>query len=95
MSDQNDAQDLDTQLLKQMLQDFLEEALELLDQLNLHLIQLEEEPENDELINQIFRIAHTIKGSAGFAGLDEMSKTLICNINLSKFRLINIFDFFQ
>lgn len=74
MSDTNDVQDLDAQLLKQMLQDFLEEALELLDQLNLNLIQLEEEPENEELISQIFRIAHTIKGSAGFAGLEEMSR---------------------
>ena len=43
MSNENDAQDLDTQILKQMLQDFLEEALELLDQLNLILIQLEDE----------------------------------------------------
>lgn len=74
MSDNNDVQDLDAQLLKQMLQDFLEEANDLLDQLNLHLIQLEGEPENEDLINQIFRIAHTIKGSAGFAGLEEMSK---------------------
>jgi HPt (histidine-containing phosphotransfer) domain-containing protein len=56
-----------------MLQDFLEEALELLDQLNLVLIQLEDEPENEDSINQVFRIVHTIKGSAGFAGLDEMS----------------------
>ena len=75
MSDQNDdIQDLDAQLLQQMLQDFLGEALELLDQLNLNLIQLEEEPDNADLINQIFRIAHTIKGSAGFAGLEEMSR---------------------
>jgi HPt (histidine-containing phosphotransfer) domain-containing protein len=74
MSDQNDVQDLDAQLLKQMLQDFLEEALELLDQLNLNLIQLEDEPDNTDLINQIFRIAHTIKGSAGFAGLEDMSR---------------------
>jgi HPt (histidine-containing phosphotransfer) domain-containing protein len=74
MSDQNDVQDLDAQLLKQMLQDFLEEALELLDQLNLNLIQLEDEPDNTDLINQIFRIAHTIKGSAGFAGLEAMSR---------------------
>jgi len=73
MSDNNDVQDLDAQLLKQMLQDFLEEANDLLDQLNLHLIQLEGEPENEDLISQIFRIAHTIKGSAGFAGLEEMS----------------------
>lgn len=74
MSDNNDVQDLDAQLLKQMLQDFLEEANDLLDQLNLHLIQLEGEPDNEDLISQIFRIAHTIKGSAGFAGLEEMSK---------------------
>ena len=73
MTDHNDAQDLDAQLLNQMRSDFLEEALELLDQLNLNLIQLEEEPDNEELMNQIFRIAHTIKGSAGFAGLEEMS----------------------
>ena len=73
MSNEKDIQDLDNQILKQMLQDFLEEALELLDQLNLILIQLEDEPESEDSVNQIFRIVHTIKGSAGFAGLDEMS----------------------
>lgn len=73
MSNEKDVQDLDDQILKQMLQDFLEEAMELLDQLNLILIQLEDEPDNEESVNQIFRIVHTIKGSAGFAGLDEMS----------------------
>ena len=73
MSDQKDVQDLDNQILKQMLQDFLEEAVDLLDQLNLNLIQLEGEPENEEYINQIFRLVHTIKGSAGFAGLEDMS----------------------
>lgn len=73
MSNEKDVQDLDNQILKQMLQDFLEEALELLDQLNLILIQLEDEPDNEDSVNQIFRIAHTIKGSAGFAGLQEMS----------------------
>lgn len=73
MSNEKDVQDLDDQILKQMLQDFLEEAMELLDQLNLILIQLEDEPDNEDSINQIFRIVHTIKGSAGFAGLEEMS----------------------
>ncbi|MDD3618333.1 MAG: Hpt domain-containing protein [Desulfobulbaceae bacterium] len=73
MTDHNDQQDLDARLLEQMRQDFLEEASDLLDQLNLHLIQLEEEPDSDELANQVFRIAHTVKGSAGFAGLEEMS----------------------
>jgi len=73
MSHEKEAQDLDSQILEQMLQDFLEEALELLDQLNLVLIQLEDEPDDQDAINQIFRIVHTIKGSAGFAGLNEMS----------------------
>lgn len=73
MANEKDIQDLDNQILKQMLQDFLEEALELLDQLNLILIQLEDEPDDENSINQVFRIVHTIKGSAGFAGLDEMS----------------------
>lgn len=73
MSDQKEVQDLDNQILKQMLQDFLEEALDLLDKLNLNLIQLEGEPENEDYINHIFRLVHTIKGSAGFAGLEEMS----------------------
>ncbi len=73
MSNENDIQELDSQILKQMLHDFLEEALELLDQLNLVLIQLEDEPTNEDSVNQIFRIVHTIKGSAGFAGLDDMS----------------------
>ena len=73
MSNEKDVQDLDNQILNQMLQDFLEEAMELLDQLNLILIQLEDEPDNEDSINQIFRIVHTIKGSAGFAGLEEMS----------------------
>ncbi|HHO48149.1 MAG TPA: hypothetical protein ENN06_06815 [Desulfobacteraceae bacterium] len=73
MTDHYDQQDLDARLLDQMRQDFLEEASDLLDQLNLHLIQLEDEPDSDELVSQVFRIAHTVKGSAGFAGLEEMS----------------------
>jgi len=73
MTDNNSAQDLDDRILKQMLQDFLEEALDLLDQLNLNLIQLEGEPDNGEFVSLIFRLVHTIKGSAGFAGLQAMS----------------------
>ena len=47
MSEENKVQDLDDQLLARMLQDFLEEAQEHLDQLNLNLIQLEEGPEDE------------------------------------------------
>ncbi|HEX21357.1 MAG TPA: hypothetical protein ENH19_01730, partial [Actinobacteria bacterium] len=62
----------DAELLAQMRQDFLEECQEFLDKLSIGLANLEAEPENQEVINEIFRIAHTIKGSASFVGLDEI-----------------------
>jgi two-component system chemotaxis sensor kinase CheA len=64
----------DEQEQNQFLQGFVEEVRELLDTLNLKLIQLEETPEDEELIDQIFRTVHTIKGSAGFAGLKKISE---------------------
>jgi chemotaxis protein histidine kinase CheA len=74
MPEQNGIQDLDDQILNRMLKDFLEEAREHLDQLNLNLIQLEEYPDDENLLDQIFRISHTLKGSAAFAGLKEVSE---------------------
>ena len=74
MADQNDIQDLDDQLLARMLQDFLEEAPEHLDQLNLNLIQLEQDPDDDALIDEIFRTVHTLKGSSAFVGLKDISE---------------------
>jgi len=73
MSDENDAQDLDNQILQRMLQDFLEEARQHLDQLNLNLIQLEEDPAAEGTIQVIFRTVHSLKGSAAFAGLKQIS----------------------
>lgn len=74
MSDESNIQDLDDRLLAEMRQDFLKEAPEHLDQLNLNLIQLQEDPEEEELINDICRSVHTLKGSAGFVGLKEVSE---------------------
>ncbi|MDY6972640.1 MAG: Hpt domain-containing protein, partial [Thermodesulfobacteriota bacterium] len=74
MADENEDQDLDDRLLARMLRDFLEEAPEHLDQLNLKLIQLEKEPEEDELIDDVFRTVHTLKGSAAFVGLEKISE---------------------
>jgi two-component system chemotaxis sensor kinase CheA len=68
MTDSTD--ELDIQLLGQMREDFLEESAEQLDQLNLDLVKLEENPEDTELINEIFRIVHTLKGGASFVQLD-------------------------
>jgi chemotaxis protein histidine kinase CheA len=73
MADESDVKDLDDQLLARMLQDFLEEAPEHLDQLNLNLIQLEGDPEEEAILDEIFRIVHTLKGSAAFVGLKEIS----------------------
>lgn len=74
MTDENGAQDLDDQILQRMLQDFLEEARQHLDQLNLNLIQLEEDPAPEETIQVIFRTVHSLKGSAAFAGLKQISE---------------------
>ena len=47
---------------------FIAEANEQLTSLELLLLQLEEEPDNRELLDELFRCAHTIKGSAGIFG---------------------------
>ncbi len=52
---------------------FLEEADEQLQELNQNLIELEKNPENGEIINNIFRAAHSLKSSAGFVGLNDLS----------------------
>lgn len=52
---------------------FLEEAGEILLQLEEDLLLLEQEPENTETINSVFRSVHTIKGSAGLTGLNSIS----------------------
>ncbi len=51
---------------------FREEARELLSELEGSLLELEEDPENTELIERIFRAMHTIKGSGAMAGFDEI-----------------------
>ncbi len=73
MSDGNETPNLDDDIMVMMQMEFQKEARDNLDQLNLLLIQLEVDPEDEKLVNRIFRISHTIKGSAGFAGLTEVS----------------------
>ncbi|MBT8763882.1 chemotaxis protein CheA [Desulfohalobiaceae bacterium Ax17] len=55
-------------------QAFREEALELLEELESSLLELEEDPDNEELINRVFRAMHTIKGSGAMFGFDDISK---------------------
>ena len=57
---------------QEIIQDFLTESGELLDQLEGDLVELETRPEDPELLNQIFRALHTIKGSASFLALTNL-----------------------
>lgn len=55
-----------------ILQDFLVEASEILEQLSEQLVELEKRPDDRELLNAIFRGFHTVKGGAGFLSLSEL-----------------------
>ena len=52
---------------------FLQEAEQLLELLDEDLVRLEQESDNEELLQEIFRAAHTLKGSSGMLGFDEMA----------------------
>ncbi|MCK4710043.1 MAG: Hpt domain-containing protein [Gammaproteobacteria bacterium] len=56
----------------ELLEDFLVEAGEILEQLNEQLVELENSPDDSELLNAVFRGFHTIKGGAGFLAIDVM-----------------------
>ncbi len=56
----------------EILQDFLVEAEEILEGLNEQLVELENSPQDTDLLNSIFRGFHTIKGGAGFLSLEAM-----------------------
>ncbi|MDX2118316.1 MAG: chemotaxis protein CheA [Planctomycetota bacterium] len=56
----------------EILQDFLTESGELLEKLEGDLVVLEQDPRDPEMLNQVFRALHTIKGSASFLGLTNL-----------------------
>ena len=60
--------------IDQLLDIFYAEAFERLDDLERGLVQLESDPGNNEVLDEVFRAAHTLKGSAGLAGLNAISK---------------------
>ena len=58
----------------QILDDFLLEAGEIFDQLDLDFVQLEQTPDDKKLIGNIFRAMHTLKGSSGFFAFHRLEK---------------------
>jgi len=65
--------DVELDEMQEIIEDFLVEADELIDSLDTNLVKLEETPSDLDLLNEIFRAAHTIKGTSGFLGLDQVT----------------------
>lgn len=59
--------------MQEILEDFLIEAFEMIEQLDQDLIELEHNPNDLDLLNRIFRVAHTIKGSSSFLNFDILT----------------------
>lgn len=71
---------------EEILQDFLVEAGEILESLSEQLVELEQRPDDKDLLNAIFRGFHTVKGGAGFLSLDNMVK--VCHITENLFDML-------
>jgi len=73
--------------MKEIVDSFLVETKEILEKLDFDLLELEKRPDDSELLNQIFRSFHTIKGTSGFLGLDKLPNiTHECEDLLNKLR---------
>ena len=64
--------DSDQSFIAEALPAFISEAQEQIEQVEQLLLQLEDDPGDHELLNALFRCAHTVKGSAGVFGLDAV-----------------------
>ena len=60
-------------MLDDLIADFIAEASEGLELVDKELIELENNPEKSELIDDIFRVIHSIKGTCGFFGLEKLA----------------------
>ena len=69
--------------MQDLLQDFLVEAEDLLSGVDNKLVELERNPEDRALLNEIFRGFHTIKGGAGFLGAQEL--VTLCHLTENLF----------
>ena len=59
--------------MDELISEFLAETSEGLSVLDLELVRLEQEPNNQEILGNIFRVMHTIKGTCGFLGLPRLA----------------------
>ena len=69
--------------MEDLLQDFLQEASDMLSDVDNKLVDLERNPEDRQLLNDIFRGFHTIKGGAGFLNATEL--VTLCHLTENLF----------
>lgn len=69
--------------MEELLQDFLQEASDLLSDVDNKLVDLEKMPDDHGLLNEIFRGFHTVKGGAGFLNATEL--VTLCHLTESLF----------
>jgi two-component system chemotaxis sensor kinase CheA len=60
--------------MDELLSEFLTETGERLDELDVNLVRFEQEPNDAEMLNAIFRLVHTVKGTCGFLGLNRLAQ---------------------
>jgi len=73
--------------MKEIVESFIVETKEILDKLDVDLLEMERRPDDKDLLNQIFRSFHTIKGTSGFLGLEALPEvTHKCEDILNKLR---------
>jgi len=60
--------------MDELLGEFLAETGESLDRIDLEIVRFEQEPDNAEMLNTIFRLVHTVKGTCGFLDLQRLAK---------------------
>ena len=70
----------------EILQDFMVEAGEILEQLNEQLLELEQTPDDYDLLNAVFRGFHTIKGGAGFLSIEALVE--VCHRSEDVFNIL-------
>src|SRR5271156_3263601 len=58
--------------MDELLRDFLTETSESLDLVDAELVRFEQEPNNAQILGNIFRLVHTIKGTCGFLALSRL-----------------------
>jgi two-component system chemotaxis sensor kinase CheA len=74
-------------VMDDLLNEFLTETAESIDVVDVELVRLEQDPNNKEVLDNIFRLVHTIKGTCGFLGLPRLESVAHAAENvLGKFR---------